>query len=246
MSKFNDLLMGRFKSSTKKEKMNELAERLATAPVTQFSGAFQLTPISNQELACLQTLLEKYKNKDQNIADDLQFLSNITSEVKAISNQAVILHGERIKRAQELFKKYRDGAFSNWLMKTYGNRQTPYNFMQYYELYSALPKKLQGVVDEMPRQAIYSLSSRSVPQEKKVEFVKEYQGESKIELLEKLRSSFPLAEQDKRSPNKTKAVLEHLKNIKKLMEHDRFIPSPVDLKEIKTLLKECEALAKAR
>lgn len=244
MSKFNDLLMGRFKSHAKKEKMNELAQRSTVAPLTQFSGAFQVTPISSQERASLQTLLEKYKKKAQNISEDLQFLSNITSEVKAISNQAVILHGERIKRAQDLFKKYHDGAFSNWLMKTYGNRQTPYNFMQYFELYNALPKKLQGIVDEMPRQAIYSLSSRSVPQEKKVEFVKEYQGESKTELLEKLRSSFPLAKQDKRSPNKTKSVLESLRKVKKLMEHDRFVPNHFDLKEIKTLLKECEALAK--
>lgn len=244
MSKFNDLLMGRFKSQAKKEKMNELAQRITAAPAAKFSGAFQVTQISSQERASLQTLLEKYKNKDQNIADDLQFLSNITSEVKAISNQAIILHGERIKRAQELLKKYRDGAFSNWLMKTYGNRQTPYNFMQYYQLYKALPKKLQGIVDEMPRQAIYSLSSRSVPQEKKVEFVQEYQGESKTVLLEKIRTSFPLAKQDKRTPNKTRAVLENLRKTKKIMEQDRFAPSHFDIKEIKMLLKECEALAK--
>ena len=240
MSKFNDLLMGRFKSQPKKEKMNKLAHRSSTS----IPSAFQIAPISPQERNSLQTLLEKYKGKNQNISDDLQFLSNITSEVKAISNQAVILHGERIKRAQELLKKYRDGAFSQWLMKTYGNRQTPYNFMQYYELYNALPKKLQGIVDEMPRQAIYSLSSRSVPQEKKVEFVKEYNGESKTELLEKLRSSFPLKKQDRRSPNKTQPVLDHLRKTKKLMEHSRFVPSHFDKQEIKTLIKELETLAK--
>ena len=244
MSKFNSLLMGRFKSHAKKEKMNELALRSSSAPLTNFSGAFQVNPISNQERASLQNLLEKYQTDDNNISEDLKFLSTITSEVKAISNQAVILHGERIKRAQKLFKKYRDGAFSNWLLKTYGNRQTPYNFMQYYELYNALPKKLQGVVDEMPRQAIYSLSSRSVPQEKKVEFVKEYKGESKTELLEKLRSSFPLSKQDKRNPNKTKSVLDLLNQAKKLMKEDRFVPSKEEKIELKGLVKEVNTLLK--
>lgn len=244
MSKFNSLLMGRFKSHAKKEKMNELVERSSATPLTNFSGAFQVNPISNQERASLQSLLEKYQTDENNISEDLKFLSTITSEVKAISNQAVILHGERIKRAQELFKKYRDGAFSNWLLKTYGNRQTPYNFMQYYELYTALPKKLQGIVDEMPRQAIYSLSSRSVPQEKKVEFVKEYKGESKTELLEKLRTSFPLAKQDKRNPNKTKGVLDLLNRAKKLMKQDRFIPSQNEKAELKAIVKEINALLK--
>lgn len=244
MSKFNSLLMGRFKSHAKKEKMNELVERSSIPTLTNFAGAFQVNPISNQERASLQSLLEKYQTEENNISEDLKFLSTITSEVKAISNQALILHGERIKRAQELFKKYRDGAFSNWLLKAYGNRQTPYNFMQYYELYTALPKKLQGIVDEMPRQAIYSLSSRNVSQEKKVEFVKEYKGESKTELLEKLRTSFPLAKQDKRNPNKTKSVLDLLNRAKKLMRQERFVPSQDEKVELKALVKEINALLK--
>ncbi len=242
MSKFNSLLMGRFRHHPKKEKMNELVERTSSTPLTSFSGAFQVNPISKEERASLQTLLEKYQIDKNNISEDLKFLTTITSEVKAISTQAVILHGERIKRAQELFKKYHDGAFSNWLLKTYGNRQTPYNFMQYYELYSALPKKLQSIVDEMPRQAIYSLSSRSASQEKKVAFVKEYNGESKTELLEKLRSSFPLAKQDKRNPNKTKSVLDLLKRAKKMMNDDRFVPSNEEKVELQGLVKELVVL----
>ncbi|MDN3508890.1 MAG: CT583 family protein [Candidatus Neptunochlamydia sp.] len=242
MSKFNSLLMERFKSHAKKEKMNELVERSSSTSLTNFSGPFRVNTISNQERASLQSLLEKYQTDENNISEDLNFLSTITSEVKAISNQAVILHGERIKKAQELFKKYRDGAFSNWILKTYGNRQTPYNFMQYYELYTALPKKLQEIVDEMPRQAIYSLSSRSVPQEKKIEFVKKYKGESKTELLEKLRTSFPLAKQDKRNPNKTKSVLDLLNRAKKRMEQDFFVPSQDENAELKAIVKEINAL----
>ncbi|MCB1109593.1 MAG: CT583 family protein [Chlamydiia bacterium] len=236
MSKLNSLLMGRFLKPPKKEKMNELIERSSENVPAKFGGVFQVTPLNEKEKDSLQALLEKYQTEDTDVAADLQSLSSITSEVKAISNQAVILHGERIKKAQTLFKKYRDGAFSNWLLKTYGNRQTPYNFMQYYELYNSLPKKLQGIVDEMPRQAIYSLSSRSIPHEKKEAFVEGYQGESKTELLEKLRTAYPLAKKDKRNPNKTKGVLESLRRALKGMQNERFLPSDEEKAEVEQLL----------
>ena len=114
--------------------------------------------------------------------------------------------------------------------------------MQYYELYSSLPKKLQGIVDEMPRQAIYSLSSRSIPQEKKVAFVKEYQGESKTELLEKLRNNYPLDQKDKRSPNKAPSVMQALQRVIKAVHSERFIPTDGERAEIASLLKKIEEL----
>jgi hypothetical protein len=239
MSKFNTL-MERFKSP-KKEKMNELVERSHSGQLSSFAGVFQVNPISEQEQASLQTILEKYKTENTDISADLRSLTAITSEVKAISNQAVILHGERIKRAQQLFKSYRDGAFSTWLLKTYGNRQTPYNFMQYFELYQALPKKLQGIIDEMPRQAIYSLSSRSVPHEKKEAFIQNYQGETKTELLEKLRKAFPLAKQDKRNPNKAKNAQEHLMRALKAIQDDLFSPTEDEKSELKKIIHEIQS-----
>ncbi|MCB1106808.1 MAG: CT583 family protein [Chlamydiia bacterium] len=242
MSKLNTLLMGRFRNQPKKEKMNELVERSNESSVGTFAGAFQVTPISDKEKESLQNLLEQYQTDETDVAKDLSSLSSITSEVKAIGNQAVILHGERIKKAQIILKKYRDGAFSNWLLKTYGNRQTPYNFMQYYELYHSLPKKLQGIVDEMPRQAIYSLSSRSIPHEKKEAFVEEYQGETKAQLLEKLRVAYPLAKKDKRSPNKAKGVLENLRKAIRGMKDDRFAPSDDEIAEINKLARELTKL----
>jgi hypothetical protein len=238
MSKFNSLLMGRFRSHPKKEKMTELATRSAEGSATPFEGVFHVAPISEGEKVSLQSILEKYQTDETNVSEDLKSLSALTSEVKAISNQAVILHGERIKKAQTLLRKYRDGAFSNWLLKTYGNRQTPYNFMQYFELYSSLPKKLQGIVDEMPRQAIYSLSSRAIPYEKKEAFVEEYQGESKTQLLEKLRKSYPLAKKDKRNPNKTKGVLDSLKRAIDGIKDERFVPSEEERKELQHLVSE--------
>lgn len=79
--------------------------------------------------------MTQFSSGEGNLTLDLAELSLITSEVKAINNQAAILHGERIKKAQTLLKSYQEGAFSAWLNATYGNRQTPYNLMQYYEFF---------------------------------------------------------------------------------------------------------------
>ena len=53
--------MERFKSP-KKEKMNELVERSHTGQLSSFAGVFQVSPISENEQASLQTLLEKYQD----------------------------------------------------------------------------------------------------------------------------------------------------------------------------------------
>lgn len=225
--------MDRFKTP-KKEKINALANR--TEDRIPFSPGFKISPISPSEEKELLTLLEKFQTEQAEIKSDLKSLLSITAEIKAISNQAVILHGQRIKKVQSILKNYRDGAFSAYLMKTYGNRQTPYNFMHYYELYKSLPAQLQMIIDEMPRQAIYSLSSRNASQEKKVAFIENFQGETKAELLEKLRHSFPLREKDKRSGNKAKALIDLLTKALKVIEAPDFTPKREEKEQVGSLI----------
>lgn len=236
MPTVNSLLTKRLKSATEKlSKMTSLASRSSSGDLSSFSGVFRITPLSENEQEKLESILNEYKQTDDaDIEDDLSLLTSLTSEVKAINNQAAILHGERIKRAQELLKKYQDGAFTAWLLTTYGNRQTPYNFLQYYELYRSIPQALHSKLEEMPRQALYVLASRSGAKEKKEELIKEYAGESKQELLTKIRQTFPLPESDKRSHDLADVVITQLRRLQRLYNEPHFEPT---LKQ-KTVLKE--------
>ncbi|NGX38470.1 MAG: hypothetical protein K1000chlam2_01644, partial [Chlamydiae bacterium] len=235
--KVNDLLSSRFKKASEKlSKMTNLAEMSTSGSLSSFSGVFRVTPLSENEEEHLRNILSEYSKDNLDIASDLKFLSAITSEVKAINNQAAILHGERIKRAQEVLKKYRDGAFSSWLISTYGNRQTPYNFLQYFKLYSAMPKLLQDKVDTMPRQAVYTLATRNCPQEAKEDIVKNYRGESKKELLTLIRQRFPLAQKDKRAPNITEQLISQLHHLNKQFSNPRFKPSDGQKKRVLEVL----------
>ncbi len=214
MSKMNSLLTERLKAPTEKlSKMSTLAELSSRGNLTSFSGVFKVTALNDKELESLKILLEEYKEEDQDTHQDLIFLSSLTSEVKAINNQAAILHGERIKKAQELLKKYKEGAFSFWLIQVYGNRQTPYNFLQYFELYQQLPGALLPKLDEMPRQAAYTLASRPGPFPLKEEIIKNYKGETKQVLLDYIRKAFPLSSKDRRAQDLGVTLVKSLQKI---------------------------------
>ncbi len=242
MAKINSLLSERLKGAREKfSKMTELAEMSGGGNLTSFSGIFKITPLNTQEKLRLEELLESYKNSEQETEGDFLKLAEITSEVRAITNQAAILHGERIKRAQQILKNYRDGAFSAWLMATYGNRQTPYNFLQYYEFYQQLSPHLHNNLEAMPRQAVYTLASRSAPLNQKEEVVQNYKGEPKAALLSLIRKLFPLAEEDKRKEDRMEQVLTLVKKAEQILEGGRYRATP---RQKKTLLESLEVMKK--
>lgn len=217
MAKLTEMLQQRFRK--KQDKMEELAEKRAEGQLTVFSGVFRVEKLGEKESEELRLLLLKFAPEgESDVSADLHSLMAITSEVKAINNQAAILHGERIKQAQTLLKNYRDGAFTAWLTATYGNRQTPYNFLQYYDFYTKIPKALHPQVESMPRQAVYTLASRDGSFSKKEEIVRNYQGETKQEMLALIRTSFPLDEGDRRRENGAENACKLLEQALHLLE----------------------------
>jgi hypothetical protein len=221
MGKVDALLAERLKKKEGSPKMELMAKRSNQGDLTSFTGIFQVNELSLSEKSKLEEILREY-TEDQEIDKDLNSLAAITSEVKAISNQAILLHGERIKRAQTLLKKYREGAFTAWLSTTYGNRQTPYNFLQYYEFVQQTPKSLQHKLETMPRQAIYTLASRNGPLKLKHKMIEDFSGETKQELLNAIRDLFPLHEADKRRTNSGENFLVSLRKSLQGMEKRNF------------------------
>lgn len=217
MAKLTSILNERF-LKREKTKTTALAEKAKEGSLTSFSGIFGSTKLTERETLELSELLKKYAVNESDISSDLQHLISLTSEVRAINNQAAILHGERIKKAQEILKRYRDGAFTSWLISTYGNRQTPYNFLQYYEFFAQMPQNLHSQIETMPRQAIYTLASRDGTPAKKEAIIRNYKGETKQELLSMIRTSFPLSEDDKRREDVAENLLAALGRINQTFE----------------------------
>ena len=239
MAKLSTILQERFRAK-EKPKMGELATKTSEGQLTVFSGLFGYRSLGEKEKEALTTLLQKYSlDPTQDLSSDLSYLLAITSEVKAINNQAAILHGERIKRAQEILKKYRDGAFTAWLIAAYGNRQTPYNFLQYYEFYHQVSSTLRSQIDLMPRQAIYTLASREGDFEQKEEIVRNYKGESKQQVITLIRAVFPLKESDKRREDIAAGSIKQLQRLATALSHAEVMLSSA---QKRTLLKLLETI----
>jgi hypothetical protein len=201
MTSVNELLTKRLEKNDKTSKMAEMAKQSARGNLSSFSGIFSVTELNQGEKDHIEAILYEFSTGKGDISQDLTSLVSITSEVKAINHQGAILHGERIKKAHEILTNYKEGAFTSWLIATYGNRQTPYNFLQYYEFYSSMPKVLHPQIESMPRQAVYTLASRDGAIDKKREIIENYKGETKAEVLHLIRETFPLDAHDKRRRN---------------------------------------------
>ena len=242
MSEVQALLSQRLKKNPHSSKMAVMAKQSANGGLTSFSGVFSVTDLSDREKLQLETILQEFSQKKDSYSDDLKELISITSEVKAINNQAAILHGERIKRAHSILTRYKDGAFTTWLLTAYGNRQTPYNFMQYYEFCEAMPKSLRPLIESMPRQVVYILASREGELEKKREIVEAYDGQSKFELLCRIRTTFPLSNKDKRRRNPGDAAINSLTRLYLDLKREKFSFSKAQKETVFELLQSIKKL----
>ena len=240
MAKVNSILDQRMKKPSNTSKMAAMAKRSATGNLTSFSGIFSLVELSDREKQNLADLLSNYAHEEQEIHQDLNLLISLTSEVRAINNQAALLHGERIKKAHQILTRYRDGAFTAWLVATYGNRQTPYNLMQYYEFCEAMPKELRPKIEWMPRQAVYVLASRNGSLDKKQEIVENYQGETKTEMLTLIRQIFPLDQIDQRQQKVGKALIQGLERIYQQLKQSPQELTMAQKKQIVALLQQVQ------
>lgn len=218
MGNVNALLTQRLSKNEPSSKMAEMAKRSANGNMNSFAGMFSVVELTENEKSFLETLLKSYATDVNSIAGDLKTMLSLTAEVKAINNQAAILHGERIKKAHDILINYKEGAFTSWLVATYGNRQTPYNLMQYYEFYEALPKPVRPQVESMPRQVVYTLASREAALEQKIEFIQGAQGQTKAELLIRIRELFPLGNADKRRSDIGETTLKSLEKICRVLQ----------------------------
>ena len=199
MSKLGDLLSLRLQRNKPSQKTSELAQKSSEGQLSGIAGLLNKGELSDAEKAALRGLLEKYAREEGgNIDKDFDSLATITTEVKSINNQAAMLHGERIKHAQTILKNYQDGAFTAWLLTVYGNRQTPYNFLQYYDFFQEMPRNLHKRIESMPRQAVYVLASRTAGSKEKKRVIENAEGKTKDELLEIIREEFPIDLDDKR------------------------------------------------
>ena len=181
---------------------------------------------------------------EHQVKDDYKAIVKLTTEIKTISKQGILLIGKRIYEARKILRSYggEKGAFSNWLLNTFGNKRTAYNILSYYDFYNSLPKKsLKEKLKQMPVQAVYSLASRKGLPQVKHDIISNYNNEKQKEVLLQIQERLPLAKTDKRATKDNNTlVLEQLKNSSRILKHRMAYLKSEEKTEIETILKELQ------
>lgn len=214
MSKAGEKALALFAKNSKPE-FREAFEVRPTHAVGNFGAMFGAVKLLEEEEKEIEYLLSQdFKSegmREEQVGRDIHSLIEITSQIRSIERQSIVLHGERIARARDILKAYKEGAFTAWMMTAYGNRQTPYSLLQYYEFYRDLSKELQNRMQSMPRKAAYALASRSGDIERKKEILQNYHNLKQEKIITIIQETFPLdAEDRRRGKDSTTALIEQM------------------------------------
>lgn len=182
----------------------------------------------------IKEILLKYAKEEKRAEKDLEKVLKFSLEIEGISVQNRILHGERLLEVKEILKGgeskdfgYKDGCFIAWIMKVYGNKQTPYNYINYTSLYKKLPNETREKFLSMPFTAASNLAPKgglSTQDTIEVEpgvldIIKNSEGKSRDALMFEIRERFKGTKKGKK-PNKAGTLISLLKRVEILLKNE--------------------------
>lgn len=247
MSKTKDLARSFIKKAAESEQnFKEGFEVVSPAisPTIGIAITVNLTPEEERQIQ--KIIVDDYRPgiiSEETAVEHVKQLTDITRQIKSISAQSILLHGQRIKEAQEILAHYKDGAFSKWLMATYGNRQTPYSMLRYYELYQNAPVSHKALIESAPKKAVYLLASRDGDLNKKMEILQNHGKSKQSDLVLLIQETFPVAENDQRQPKNSSAIEALNKACQKLEKNKRHL-SEDDFENIHGVIERLQSLLK--
>lgn len=212
-------------SNDEKPQRKKRKELVQSGPINSFRTLFDYKHLPEEESREIEDLLWTHASHEivaeDQLLRDAEQLQHLTAEIRAISKQGIILLGERIHKAQLILKRYGDGqgAFTQWLVSTFGNRRSAYNMLSYYEFYQILPdQQLKDQLKAMPVQAVYSLASRQGDLDVKFDIVRSYKGQRQKDLLVLIQQRLPLRDADARRAKGDPVPVEGLEKVCQTLE----------------------------
>ncbi len=220
------------KDSAEKFEQGFKTDIVAIAAIAEPRGVL----LTEEQGSLIKALFHEYKSSElneDNVNEDLQKALELSASIKSVIQQSVLLVGERVKKAQALMARYRVGMFNKWLFMVFGNKVTPYSFLNYYNFYNSIEDmKTRSRLEELPKKAAYKLASRKGELSAKIEVLnsmislEQSRKSIKTSALEKIIDQrFPVAETDnrtaangaKKNPSKMRAsLIEHFDKIVEL------------------------------
>lgn len=246
MSKAQEKALKLFENQAKNSKFQEAFDVKESNQLLIFRHEFTLTPLTREEDMQIQHLLYEESTAnieaENQIEKDYKNLSSLITQIRAIHRQGVLLHGEKIHKAKEILKSYKERAFTRWLEVAYGNRQTPYRMLQYYYFFKSLDISIQPLLLSMPKAAAYVLASRDGDEKEKIKIIQESHSSSSKDIIRLVQETFPLKLKDRRGwkENDGFAIASMRFQLKKILKRKNKLNSDTvqKLNELRHLMNE--------
>ncbi|MBI5274141.1 MAG: CT583 family protein [Chlamydiales bacterium] len=204
MKSMNDIAKAFLKNTPKSSTIAPLV------PMNSFRSLFEIDALSVEDTLRLKEMIPLI------VEGDLKELSQLTSEVRSIQKQGIILVGERVQKVKMIFHKYptREKLFTKWITFAFGSIKTAYNALAFYELYQELPDdQLKQKLKSMPAKTSYMLASRKGDVKDKISVIESYAGQTHDEIIETIQEKFPLKEDDKRKSEQQERMIKKIATI---------------------------------
>ncbi|MCI5052334.1 MAG: CT583 family protein [Simkaniaceae bacterium] len=189
-----------------------------------FERVFEVQPLTGEESREIELLLvenfQPTRITEEQVGQDYSEICRITAEIRAINKQQVVLIGERIFKARELFKNYGDGSntFTQWIEKIFGSKRTAYNMLSYFEFYEQLPLDMRSQFKQLPLKAAYCLSNRQASMEAKLNIIRAYEGQKPDDVIMLIQAQLPAAEGDGRRRSGNQMMLTKMRDLCKTLQ----------------------------
>lgn len=195
--------------------------------INAFNALFAVQDLTDQEERSIEQILldgcEPGDPVQERVPADALEIKKLTKELKAIKRQELVLIGERIAEAREVFRKYKKRSLREWMDFTFGSFKTGYNYLAFYDLYTAFPDELRGILKDMPAKAIYVLASKDMPIETKMDIVRTSPArETASNLITRIQNSLGMSDHEK--PPGSARILNALEKAASLLHPDRIDP----------------------
>lgn len=213
-----------------------------------FNSMFDIRPIEDFEKDKIKEIIVNGNSKSEmgHLSSDAESLIKLTSEIKSIGRQAVLLIGERVSEARSILKDYRQGTFTKWLIATFGAKRSGYNALCYFDLYNNLPDGSRSKFKKLNPTTAYVLASRRGKIDVKAEIIEEAKNKSHEEIISVIQEKLPLPENDKRTRapsidnvlRRIRLEIETLERYKDLITEEHILTMTGFIDSIQKILKD--------
>lgn len=146
-----------------------------------------------------ETQIEKLFLKEDDVATEdvisgVSSIKFITSQIKLIQKQHVLLVGEKIFKAREIIQGMgkKDTTFTSWVNLVFPTKSSAYNALAYYEFFIKLPdNQVKKAFQSLPYKTAYALASRRGENKVKMSVLSKIRGKNNQEAMCILNTYLP-------------------------------------------------------